>query len=158
MKKTFLLAISTLILLSCNQKASNTAEKTDSNEQNQTESVDKPSVSLSVEPKTLKLTELPDTIQVKMSNNSSDTITTGLQYSIEKSEGNQWNEVSPKDIVFQDLGCTLNPTDTEIFEKNLYKDKIKYEVGEYRIVKYYLKSDFQKTKERFDVFAEFEIE
>lgn len=46
MKKTFLLAFSVLILLSSNQKISNTAKKSDGNELNQTESVDKKNVSL----------------------------------------------------------------------------------------------------------------
>lgn len=154
MKNLILFIISVTILLSCTQ----TKQKEQLTEKEQAIDVIDKSVSLSLESKVFKLSELPDTVMVTMTNNTNDTITTGLHYQIENYENNEWKEISPKDIVFHDLGWQLKPTDSEGFEKKLYKDQISYKVGKYRIVKYYLNSDYQKTKENFNVYAEFEIE
>lgn len=120
------------------------------------DNVDK-TVSLSVEPKVFKLSENPDTIIVKMTNNINDTTTTGVHYQIENYENNEWKEVSPKDMVFHDLGWRIKPTESENFDKKLYKDQINYRVGKYRIVKYYLNSDYQKTRKNHNVYGKFEI-
>ncbi len=147
-------------MFSCNQpkkeeKQSTKEEQPIQNEQ--TDIMDK-SVSLSVKPDVFKFTNIPDTVTVTMINHTNDTITTGLYYSIEKLEASEWKQVSPKDIVFHDLGWRLKPNNTESFTKKLYKDQINYTVGKYRIVKYYLKSDYQKTKEDFNIYAEFKVE
>lgn len=160
MKNLILLIISTTLLFSCNQpkkeeKQSIKKERPIQNEQ--TDVMDK-SVSLSVKPDVFKLSDIPDTVIVKMTNNTNDTISTGLHYKIENYEKNEWKEIMPKDIVFNDLGWRLKPTDSENFEKKLYKDQINYKAGRYRIVKYYLKSDYQETKENFNVYAEFKVE
>lgn len=39
-------------------------------------------------------------------------------------------EVSPKDIMFQEIAWRLKPGDAKTFEKNLYMDRINYESGE----------------------------
>lgn len=155
MKNLILSIISTTLLLSCNQAKQKEEEQLTKNEQ--VNDVIGKSVSLSVKPNVFKLSELPDTVTVTITNNTTDTITTGLQYYIEKLENKEWKEISPKNMVFNDLGWQLRPNDTENFEKKLYKDQISYELGKYRIVKYYLNSDYQKKK-KFNVYAEFEVE
>ena len=158
MKNLFILILSTTFLLSCNQIKSNN-EKTATNDNNeQVADTTNKVVYLTAERATIKLSAIPESINVIMTNNTTDTITTGLHYSIEKLIGYDWQEVSPKDIVFNDLGWRLKPTDTENFEKKLFKDQIDYKPGKYRIVKYYLKSDYQKTKQNYNIYAEFNIE
>ncbi|HAE66446.1 MAG TPA: hypothetical protein DCG77_04370 [Sphingobacterium sp.] len=154
MKKLILLIISATLLLSCNQ---NKKEEEQSSKKEKVNDVEDKSVSLSIEPNVFKLSEIPDTIKVTIINNTNDTITTGLHYQIENYEKNEWKDISPKGIAFNDLGWRLKPTDTESFEKKLYKDQISYKVGKYRIVKYYLNSDYQKTRENNNVYGEFEI-
>lgn len=156
MKNIILLIVSTTILLSCNQTKKE--EKQSIKNEPVKNNVLGKSVSLFVEQNLFKLHELPEAVTVTITNNSDDTITTGLHYQIEYNENNDWQEISPKDMVFHDLGWQLKPTDTEKFEKKLFKDQINYKVGTYRIVKYYLKSDYQKTKENNNVYAEFRIE
>jgi len=157
MKYFLLLITSAGFLLSCNQTKSNNDKTPAKNNSVQMADTINKTVKLSAEPKTLKLSALPDSIKVIMTNNTADTITTGLHYYIEKREANQWQEISPKDIAFIDLGWQLRPTETKNFEKKLFKDQINYKTGKYRIVKYYLKSDYQQTKQKFTVDAEFTI-
>ncbi len=158
MKKILVLTIPAIFLLSCNQTKSN-AEATHSidNSAAAADTVSK-TVKLSVQPETFKLSALPDSIMVIMTNNTADTITTGLHYHIEKLQADEWKEVSPKDIAFIDIGWRLKPYDTERFGKKLYKDKIHYKSGKYRIAKYYLKSDYHHTKKTFNVYAEFTVD
>src|SRR5690606_9234572 len=130
MKNLILLIISTTLLLSCNQ----TKQEGQSTKKEQVNGAIGKSVSLSVEPNVFKLSELPGIVTVTMTNNTNDTITTGLHYQIENYENNEWKEILPKDIMFHDLGFQLKPTGTESFEKKLYKDQINYKMGTYRIV------------------------
>lgn len=146
--------ISSTLLVSCDQTKK---EEEQSTKKEQVNGIAHESVLLSVEPRVFKLSEIPDTIIVKMTNNTNDTITTGVHYQIENYDNNEWKEVSPKDMVFHDLGWRLKPTESENFDKKLYKDQINYKSGKYRIVKYYLNSDYQKTKKNHDVYGEFEI-
>ena len=150
-----LLMVFTTILLSCNQTRNDKKEK--SNENKQSKNVLNDTISLSVKPNVLKLSELPNLVEVTMTNNTNDTITTGLYYRIEYYYKNHWNEVSP-DQLFHDLGWTLIPSSFHTFETKLLPDTINYKTGKYRIVKYYLKSDYQKTRKDFNVYAEFNIE
>lgn len=114
-------------------------------------------VKLAVVPETFRLTSLPDSIQVILTNNTSDTITTGLYYIIETFESNEWKEISPTNIAFNDLGWQLRPKDQQSFQQSLYKKQINYQVGQYRIMKSYIKSDYRKTKDKLHVYAEFAI-
>ncbi len=154
MKNLTLLIISSTLLLSCNQTKK---EEKQSATIEQINNIEDKSVSLSVVPNVFKLSEIPDTVTVTITNNTNDTITTGLHYQIENYENNEWKEVSPKDMVFHDLGWRLKPTESENFDKKLYKDQFNYKAGKYRIVKYYLNSDYQKTRENHNVYGEFEI-
>ena len=154
MKNFILLITSIIFLLSCNRTKKEGEQPIKKEQINNRE---KKSVSLSVEPTVFKLSEIPDTLKVTMTNNTNDTITTGLHYWIENYEHYKWKEISPKDITFNDIGWQLKPNETENFAKKLYKDQINYKVGKYRIVKYYLNSDYQKTRESHNVYGEFEI-
>lgn len=155
MKKGVLILISATFFLSCNETKKEEKQLIGSEEV--TDVMDS-SVSLFARPTVFDLSQLPDTLAVRMSNNISDTITTGRHYQIEHFTNGQWKEITPKDIAFQDLGLVLNPTESLVFEKRLYTDRVQYMAGKYRIVKYYLKSDFHQTRERIKVYAEFEIE
>lgn len=112
---------------------------------------------LSIEPDVFRISSLPDSITVKMFNNTNEIITVGLQYSIEVYEDHMWKEVSPKDMVFYDIGFDLKPSEFKYFKKSLLKHHINYAPGKYRIVKYYLMADYQETKEKYHVYAEFYI-
>ena len=153
--KTVTLLMILTALQSCNQTKNDNAEKPHQYEQ--TENVINEIVSLSVQPNILKLSEFPNLVEVTMTNNTKDTITTGLYYRIEYYDKNQWNEVSPEQV-FEDLGWKIIPSGSHTFETKFLPDKINYKTSKYRIVKYYLKSDYQKTKEKFYVYAEFDIE
>ena len=115
-------------------------------------------VSLSLERSVFKLSKVPTVVKVKITNNTNDTITTGLYYQIENYEKNEWKEVSPPDQFFDLIGFRLTPSDSHTLEKRLLPDKIDYKTGKYRIVKDYIKSDYEKTKKNFHVYTEFKIE
>lgn len=155
MRIDLLLTISIILLFGCNNPKKNKTEK--STELVETKEVLNEVISLSLMPNVFKLSQLPDMVEVKMTNNTNNTITTGLHYKIERNENNEWKEVSPKDMVFHDLGWRLTPGHTENFEKQLYKDQINYKIGKYRIAKYYLKADYQKSKQNYTIYAEFSI-
>ncbi|MFD2597761.1 immunoglobulin-like domain-containing protein [Sphingobacterium corticis] len=153
MKNLIVSIISITLLSNCNQSNIN---RQSINKEQVNDTVEK-TVSLSIKPNVFKLSHIPDTVKVVMSNNTHDTIMTGLHYKIENLENKEWKEASPNDVMFNDLGWQLNPTNSGNFDKTLYKDRIKYEAGRYRIVKYYVKSDYQKSKQKITVFAEFEV-
>lgn len=113
-------------------------------------------VTLSVTPNLVKLFELPEIVEVTMTNNTQETISAGLHYWIEHYENKEWTKVSPEQV-FEDIGYNFSPSVFYTYEKSLFTDEIDYKVGKYRIVKYYLKSDYQETKEEFRIFAEFEV-
>lgn len=114
-------------------------------------------VALAADPQKIEINAMPDSIQVAIFNNTNDTITTGLHYTIEKLEDSEWKEISPEGIPFHDLGWTLKPGDTQSFSESTYANQINYQTGRYRVVKYYLKSDYGKTRETYNVYAEFNI-
>jgi len=146
-----------MFFLSCTQsKNSNEEERIETQAKVETDSIHK-TVTLSIEPKLFKLSSLPDSVNVKMMNNTNDTIITGLHYEIEHFKNNQWLKASP-DQFFNDIGFSLTEGKLRDFEIKLLKKQIDYEVGKYRITKYYLKHDYQKTKQTFEVFAQFDIE
>lgn len=157
MKKLIILTASAIFLLGCNQTKNNAEAHAADNSVQAADTISK-RVKLSVRPEILKLAALPDSITAMMTNSTADTITTGLHYLIEKLEASEWKEVSPGDIAFNDIGWRLEPNTTESFGKNLYKEQVHYKAGRYRIVKYYLKSDYKHTRKRFYAYAEFNIE
>jgi|SRR5690554_3292431 len=148
--------IAVAFLTGCNDTKNIDSEKTSKVVIEQIANTD--TVILSIAPKVFKLSELPDTLYVTMTNNTSDTITTGLHYRIEAFINNEWKSVSPEDIAYQDIGFRLQPAEYRVFDKLLLKDQIAYQVGKYRIVKYYLKSDYQRNKKTYNLYAEFNIE
>lgn len=138
-----------LALFSCNQTKKNNEEKPDDGKSG--------TITLSVKPRELILSGLPDMLKVTMTNNTGDTISTGLHYQIEKLESGRWENVFPKDMTFPDIGFKLKPNGSKTFENQTFKKKINYTSGKYRMVKFYLKPDYQKTKESYTLYAEFNI-
>lgn len=155
MKNIIALTIPIFFLLSCKQ-TKNESEKT----YNQTKTADTiiEIVKLTINPKSFKLSSLPETVEIEMKNKTNDTITTDDHYQIEKLEEDKWINILPKNMTFYDIGYDLKPLDNKIFEEKLLKNEISYNSGKYRVVKYYLKPDYQKTREKNNVYAEFEIE
>lgn len=154
--KAFVFSITAIsVLWSCHQIRNTEKEKPHKNIR--AEKVLRESVSLSVKPNVFTLAKLPDQVEVTLLNHTMDTITTGLHYSIEHYEKNEWKEVSPE-LIFHDLGWTILPADSHTFEKKLLPDKINYKVGKYRVVKHYLKNDYLKTRKEFKVYGAFNIE
>lgn len=157
MKKNIILVIFAIVLLSCNQTKTDKSVNPTNNISEQKSDSNNQTVILSLEFAELKLSELPDAIKVTMTNNTNDTITTGEHFRVEKFEHNEWIDFTPKDIAFRDIGYDLNPNGAKTFNENLFKNQIDYKLGKYRIAKSYLKSDYQETKEDFNIYAEFEI-
>lgn len=158
MKNLFLLAASAVLLVGCDSSKSNKESRSAPHEGAKAIAADTvKAVSLAAEPATLKLAALPDSITVTMTNSTADTVTTGTQYRIEKWGSSGWEEVSPKDVAFQDIGWRLKPGASRVFAKKLYKERAGFTAGSYRIVKHYLKSDYLQTRERFNVYAAFAI-
>lgn len=155
MKKIIALTIPIFFLLSCKQ-TKNESEKT----YNQTKIEDTSNgiVELMINSKSFKLSSLPETVEIEMMNKTSDTITTGDFYQIEILKEDKWINISPKDITFYEIGYDLKPLDNKIFEEKLLKNEISYNSGKYRVEKYYARPNHQKTKEKNNVYAEFEIE
>ncbi|PRD47987.1 immunoglobulin-like domain-containing protein [Sphingobacterium haloxyli] len=137
MKKFILLIISAIFLLSGT-------------------SVQDETVTLSVKPTVFHLSELPETVEVTMVNNTNETISAGLHYWIECYENEKWVRVSPEQS-FEDIGYNFSPSVFFTYEKDLFVEQIDYKVGRYRIVKYYLKPDDQETKAAFNIYAEFYV-
>ncbi len=157
MKKNIILIASAIVLLSCNQTNTDKTENPTDNSSEQKSNTNDQTVKLSLTSAELQLSELPDAIKVTMTNNTNDTITTGEHFRIEKFENNEWIDFTPKDIAFTDIGYELMPYASKTFNENLFKNQIDYKSGKYRIAKYYLKSDYRKTKEEFNTYAEFEM-
>lgn len=153
MRKICILAILTIFLGSCNKTDKN--KGLEDNEQ-LTDTITK-AVTLSVKPDNLKLAAIPEVLTVTMTNTTNDTITTGQNYHIEHFQNDKWEKISP-DQVFNDIGYMITFGKSKVFDVRLLKDQISYNKGKYRVVKYYLKSDYQKTKENFNVYSEFNIE
>lgn len=114
-------------------------------------------VSLKCEPDAFHLSSLPDTLRIVMINNTNDTITTGMHFEIEHLENKRWVKVSP-DQAFQDIGFAIYPNESKSFTTSLLKDQIRYKAGVYRLVKFYLKPDFEKTRNQMFAYGEFRIE
>lgn len=152
MKKIIALTIPIFFLLSCKQ-TKNESEKI----YNHNKTEDK-NVELTIEPTSFRLSSLPEIVEIKMKNKTSDTITTGEYYQIEKLEEDKWINILPKDMSFRDIGYDLKPLDNKIFKEKLLKNKISYNSGKYRVVKYYVRPDYQNTREKINIYAEFEIE
>ncbi len=137
MKKFILLIISTIFLSSSTP-------------------IQEETVTLLVKPNVFNLSELPETVEVTMTNNTQETILAGLHYWIERYENDRWIKVSPAQA-FEDINYNFSPSVFYTYEKDLFTEEIDYKVGKYRIAKYYLKSGYQETKKEFRVYAEFRI-
>lgn len=116
-------------------------------------------VSLVIIPEKLDDSELEESAKVLMTNNTNEKITTGEHYFIEHFNGDEWIKLPFfNEIAFHDVGYQLSPSESKEFYVNLYSNKYTYETGQYRVVKYYLKRDYQQTKTENYIYAPFTIE
>ncbi|RMB62872.1 ASCH domain-containing protein [Dokdonia sinensis] len=113
-------------------------------------------LSLALHPNSYALSALPDTVEATMYNTTTDTIITGLHYSIEHLKNGSWEDVVP-DLIFNDIGYELFPNGAQTFPINLLHNKITYKKGSYRISKRYLKDDYHRTRKQYPVSANFTI-
>lgn len=156
--KNILMLVILVFFISCNQSKNNTTDASSETKSSQKAEEVINEVALSVQPDIFQLATLPDTLNIKMINDTKDTIITGWHYRIELLKDDQWTEFSPKDIPFEDLGIMLRPADSKNFAVRLFKERVNYHSGEYRVAKYFLKTDYQNTRESHDVYAEFRVE
>ncbi|SFK46986.1 immunoglobulin-like domain-containing protein [Proteiniphilum acetatigenes] len=128
------------------------------------------SVKLSMETRVFEFSALPDKVEVKITNNTNDTIITGEHYHIEFFDNDQclWRELFlPETVVINDKSYLLIFTGTAYplkpgasvnFKKGHFKHWKFYSKGRHRIVVEYTKPDFKRTKEEYKTYAEFYIE
>lgn len=153
-KHLFLIVAAGFFVLSCDQ---NKNVKQSRNETKADHETPQYRVSLSVALGSFRSSSIPDTLSVEMRNSTRDTITTGLHYDIQKLKNKDWVKVLPEQP-FQDIGVMLLPSGSKFFTVRTMKDKTAYHPGRYRVVKYYLKPDFRKSRAQFLVYAEFYVE
>ncbi|TJZ61543.1 hypothetical protein FAZ15_10165 [Sphingobacterium olei] len=116
-------------------------------------------VSLSVLGASMIASEIKDTLRVRMYNYTSDTLTTGLHYTVEFQDQGKWNKVSPPENVgFEDLGYGILPFTARDFLVALFPDRHNYRSGKYRVLKRYHLRDYSRSKRKYEIFVEFEIE
>ncbi|HLS94970.1 MAG TPA: immunoglobulin-like domain-containing protein [Sphingobacterium sp.] len=158
MKNSLLLFVLAAILWSCGQGGNNNDRRSSGHRNGSKADTVRQGVTFSVQPDVFKRSTLPDSVQVKISNNTTDTLITGVSYHIEMLENGKWTVVSPDDMVFISIGVLIPPSSDQFFTKGMLKDQIPYRTGEYRIVKPYVKGNFQKTREEHFLYAPFTIE
>lgn len=119
MKKFLLLFVLMAILWSCNQASNNNDQKSSDHQNGSKTDTVRQGVTFSVQPDVFKLSTLPDSVQVKISNYTMDTLMTGVGYHIEVlDENDRWIVVSPDDMAFISIGVLLLPSIDKLFEKN----------------------------------------
>ncbi|MCT1525038.1 immunoglobulin-like domain-containing protein [Sphingobacterium hotanense] len=116
-------------------------------------------VTLSVLTSAGKAPDVEDKIFVTIYNYSSDTLLTGLNYSVEFLDKGKWIQVSPpKNVGWEDIGYILNPFIARDFPILLFPDRHSYRPGKYRVSKGYHILQHLGQKLKKEVSAEFEIE
>ena len=100
-----------------------------------------------------------ETIFVRMYNYSSDTLLTGLNYSVEFLDNGKWVMVSPpKNVGWVDMGYILNPFIAQDFPILLFPDRHTYRAGRYRVNKGYFTRQGLWPYRKKQVSTEFEFE
>src|SRR5690606_15038001 len=113
---TIILAV---IFVSCGQSENSQSSTSPVKNEAQEQSYTTNEVILTAQPDTLELSSLPDTLSIVMTNYTTDTVTTGLHYCLEFYEKDLWMEVSPKGMVFNDIGFRLVPGGSQVFVRGL---------------------------------------
>lgn len=157
LKSIFCLILSIFFISTCNQIKNEQSKSLNEIEQPKIKIIEK-KVLLSIDQKSWNLSDLPESFQLAMVNNTVDSIITGEGIMIEIFENDSWMDISPEGIAYDDIGYPIPAGDTMVFEENIFQDKIDYQPGVYRIGKEYLKPDYPITKKEFCVFSEFLIE
>lgn len=116
-------------------------------------------VTLSVLTLAGKAPGLEEKISVRMYNYSSDTLLTGLNYSVEFLDNGKWIQVSPqKNVGWVDIGYILNPFIARDFPILLFSDRHTYRPGKYRVSKEYRIFRHPAPRPKMEVSTGFEIE
>lgn len=116
-------------------------------------------VTLSVLTMAGKAPAVEEKISVRMYNYSSDTLLTGLNYSVEFLDNGKWTKVSPpKNVGWVDIGYILNPFIARDFPILLFPDRHTYRPGKYRVSKGYRILQHSGRNREKEVSAEFEME
>lgn len=115
-------------------------------------------VTLSVLAMALKAPGIEEKISVRMYNYSSDTLLTGLNYSVEFLDNGKWIQVSPpKNVGWVDIGYILNPFIARDFPILLFPNRHSYRRGKYRVSKGYHILQGSGSYRKMEVSAEFEM-
>ena len=116
-------------------------------------------VTLSVLTMAGKAPGVEEKISVRMYNYSSDTLLTGLNYSVEFLDNGKWIQVSPpKNVGWVDIGYILNPFIARDFPILLFPARHSYRPGKYRVSKGYRILQGSGPYQKMEVSAEFEME
>lgn len=160
MKKAILYISFLLCMANCgqtNESEKESAVDTLANIKNNTPLEDK--VSMTISSENFQYSDLGKTAEIMIANNTNEKILTGDHYYIEHFKDGQWQKLSFfEEIAFHDIGYQLAPLESKKFNISFYGDKHTYDKGQYRVVKYYLKEDYQHTKRLNDIYAPFTIE
>jgi hypothetical protein len=157
-RKSILWILAVVFMQSCSQPDNKAEERTDEKTA-QESSTTGSSVTLSIESESFPYAKIPEEVQVRMTNHTTDTIITGMHYRIEVLNDNKWSVISPDDMFFIEIAYELKPAEERSFDTPLLTDRILYKAGKYRIVKYYIPSGYQNERiESHDLYAEFSIE
>lgn len=116
-------------------------------------------VALSVLTSAGKAPDVEERISVRMCNYSSDTLLTGLNYSVEFLDNGKWIQVSPpKNVGWVNIGYILNPFIARDFPILLFPDRHSYRPGKYRVSKGYSIRQGSGPYRQMEVSADFEME
>lgn len=123
------------------------------------DSLSRERVTLSVLTSAGKAPKVEEKIFVRMYNYSSDTLLTGLNYSVEFLDNGKWVMVSPpKNVGQEDIGYMLNPFIARDFPILLFSDRHTYRPGKYRVSKEYRIFRHPAPRPKMEVSTGFEIE
>lgn len=116
-------------------------------------------VTLSVLTSAGKAPKVEEKLFVRMYNYSSDTLLTGLNYSVEFLDNGKWIQVSPpKNVGQEDIGYMLNPFIARDFPILLFSDRHTYRPGKYRVSKEYRIFHHPAPRPKMEVSTGFNIE
>lgn len=97
------------------------------------------------------LNSASDTIKVSIINNTNQETTTGEYYTIEKYDGEAWQQV-PLELAFIDIAYILRAGESREFNIFLHPEMHKYEAGKYRVAK-----NASTESNNYKLYYEFEL-
>jgi len=93
-----------------------------------------------------------------MSNNTSEPIMTGENYSIEYFENGKWKTIDAfQYLFFNSIGYLIASRESKDFDINFLGDKHQYVKGKYRLVKNYVMDKDTAPKTSHNLYFEFAV-